>query len=70
MAGIWFQDGSVRVRSYSSATKGRQRLIRIELEVDDPYDLADVLRQLDAMQEPKAKKPAKPLQIEDQRGRS
>ena len=70
MAGIWFEDGSARLRSYSSATKGQQRLVRIELEIQDTYALGDILRQLDAMQEPKPKKRVAPLLLEDGRDRS
>lgn len=68
MSGIWFQDGTARIRSYSSATKGQLRLVRIELEVTDTYTLADLLRQLDDMHEPKRKKAVSPLMIEDRRG--
>ncbi|MFH1796293.1 MAG: hypothetical protein ABIF45_17525 [Pseudomonadota bacterium] len=75
MAGIWFEDGSARIRSYSSTTKGQQRLVRIELEVLNTYELGSLLRQLDEMQEPKSKKvaapkkPTAPLLIEDRRDR-
>ncbi|MGD9476122.1 hypothetical protein [Shinella sp. G-2] len=48
MNGIYFGEG-VCLRAYSSASKGTNATIKIELETTDRYDLADILRQLDAI---------------------
>lgn len=66
MTGIYF-DGAVRLKTYSSVSKGAKATIKIELEATDRYDLASILRQLDEIDReqreavkpaPKASRPA------------
>lgn len=63
-------DSELRIKSFSSTTKGEKATIRIELETDDLYWLGHTLRELAATQksqrqkpkpEPKPLKPLKPL---------
>ncbi len=58
MTGIYF-DGSVRLKTYTSVSKGAKATIKIELETTDRYDLASVLRQCDEIdrQQREATKP-------------
>lgn len=60
MTGIYF-DGAVRLKTYTSVSKGTKATIKIELEATDRYDLASILRQLDDIdreQREATKKPA------------
>lgn len=60
MTGIYF-DGAVRLKTYTSVSKGAKATIKIELEATDRYDLASILRQLDDIdreQREATKKPA------------
>lgn len=72
MGGIWFDEERASVRSYSSATKGQKRLVRIEIEVSDPHELGSILRQLDQLHAPKVrpkKSRSSQLLLEDGRTR-
>ena len=50
-----------RVKTYSASTKGGKSVVKIELETSDHYELADILRQLDAIdaEQKEARKPRK-----------
>lgn len=48
MSGIYLGE-TVRLKTYTSVTKGQKATIRIELETPDRYDLSYLLRQLDAL---------------------
>ena len=60
MSGIYF-DESVRLKSYSALSKGGKSTIKVELETADHFDLASILRQLDAIDQAQreASKPKK-----------
>lgn len=50
-------DERLRLKSFSSTSRGAKATLKIELVADDPYALAYALEQLAAVQE--AQKPAK-----------
>lgn len=61
MTGIYFDDA--RLKSFSASSKGGKSSIRIEIETADHFELAHMLRQLDAIEaeQKEARKPRKPV---------
>jgi len=43
-------DDTLRLKSFSAATKGKKTVLRIELETDSPWDLASALEGLGEVQ--------------------
>ncbi len=39
-----------KIKSYGAVTKGKSSVVKIEVDIADPYDLAGVLKDLEAMQ--------------------
>ena len=50
MSGIYWSEGSARVKDYSALTRNGKTVVTIKLEVTDPYDLSHILRNLDETQ--------------------
>ncbi|MBB3947244.1 hypothetical protein GGQ73_003210 [Rhizobium skierniewicense] len=59
MTGIYFDDA--RLKSFSASSKGGKSSIKIEIETSDHFELAHMLRQLDAIdaEQKEARKPRK-----------
>jgi hypothetical protein len=62
MAGIWFEEEHVRLKKYSAAVTGPKSTVKVEIEVNDPYALSSLLRQLGEIdrEQKAAARPPKP----------
>lgn len=58
MTGIWLHSERTRIRAYHATARGTRSVIKIEIETDDPDELAYVLRQCAEAQKACRPKPA------------
>lgn len=58
-AHIFIDAESARLRSYRSSSRGSTNIVKLELEVSDPYRLGDLLAQLGKFRQDQAT-PVKP----------
>ncbi len=68
---IWWRADMAQVTDYSASVKGSKSIVTIKLSVADPNTLGHLLEQIAAAKRAGAarKRSAKPLMLEDLRGR-